>query len=364
MSTTEAPPAAATAPDDANDLRGYFFKLLLFTKPWVLGLVGAFALACGIAGAAIVGPLIGLACFAGGLLLALLIVFGVADSRAEQAFFDLYAKQRRMVASGRRPLPPATPLLRKGDDRYAERVLEGPLGDGVEGRIALYTYEEETTDSDGDRQTNYYRYTVGMTEVSECAVLVPELICQRKFGFRALEKFEDVFRGDKERVKLESEALDEKYEIFSSKQQDAVWLRRLFAPTFIVWLNEAAPNKFAFELVNGALCCYVSGHKENAAELDGIATATAAVAKRLRDEAAETSGAPEAGETSSPSEAGSERSRVGDQAGGDHQQDRGDEDEGDDELDLRGGAGGALLDGAAAVAAQRGGLTLQLLGEG
>ena len=58
MSTAEAPPAAATAPDDANDLRGYFFKLLLFTKPWVLGLVGAFAIACGIAGAAIVAPLI------------------------------------------------------------------------------------------------------------------------------------------------------------------------------------------------------------------------------------------------------------------------------------------------------------------
>jgi hypothetical protein len=88
-------------------------------------------------------------------------------------------------------------------------------------------------------------------------------------------------------VKLESEVLDKKYEIFSGKAQDANWLRQLFSPTFIVWLNEQAPDKFAFELVDGTLCCYVNGHKENAAELDSVARATAAVAKRLREEALE-----------------------------------------------------------------------------
>jgi hypothetical protein len=173
---------------------------------------------------------------------------------------------------GRGRLPQATPLLGKGDDRYTERSLLGKLGE-FEGTLALYTYEEETTDSDGDKQTNYYRYTVGLVEVPDCVAHIPELYCQRKFGLHALEKFEDVFRRSKTRVKLESAALDDKYEIFSTKEQDAVWLRRLFAPTFIVWLNEAAPDKFAFELVGGNLCCYVNGHKENAAELDGIAAA-------------------------------------------------------------------------------------------
>lgn len=189
---------------------------------------------------------------------------------------------------GRGKLPPATPLLRKGDDRYTERTLLGPLAGGPEGTLALYTYEEESTDSDGNRQTNYYHYTVGLLEVPECVPHVPELYCQRKFGLRALEKFEDVFRRSKERVKLESEVLDEKYEIFSSAGQDAVWLRQLFAPTFIVWLTDSAPKKFAFELANGTLCCYVNGHKEDADELDAIAAATATVAKRLRDESGET----------------------------------------------------------------------------
>jgi len=116
----------------------------------------------------------------------------------------------------------------------------------------------------------------------------PELYCQRKFGLRALEKLEDAFRGSKQRVELESAALDDRYEIFANEKQDQVWLRRLFSPTFIIWLGEEAPEKFAFELVGGTLCCYVSGHKEKAAELDAIGAASAAVARRLREESQET----------------------------------------------------------------------------
>jgi hypothetical protein len=289
MSAAEQSAATASgAPEDANDLRGYYFRLLI-RKPLSLILIGAFALAVGVGLAALIGPAIGGAGFVVALLVGVAVVFAIADSRAADAFYEVYAQQRGMtLLHGRGRLPPATPLLRKGDDRYTERTLQGPLAGGPEGTLALYTYEEETRDSNGNQQTNYYHYTVGLLDVPECAGLVPELYCQRKFGFRALEGLEDVFRRSKQRVELESEELLDTYEIFAGKQQDPVWLRRLFAPTFIVWLTEAAPKKFAFELVDGTLCCYVSGHKEDAEELDEMAAATAAVAKRLRDESAET----------------------------------------------------------------------------
>ncbi|HSR94685.1 MAG TPA: hypothetical protein VLK56_07440 [Solirubrobacterales bacterium] len=273
-------------PDDANDLRGFHFKRLM-GKPLTWIPLAVFAMAAGIAGAALVGPAIGAAAALAVLLLGLLVVFAIADSRAEDAFFTAYAEQRGMALSGKGPLPPATPLLRKGDARYAERALAGPLADGVDGVLALYTYEDETTDSEGNTQTNYYRYTVGLAQVPECARFVPELYCQRKSGLRALEKLEDVFRRSKQRVKLESEALDERYEIFAGKEQDPNRLRRLFSPTFIVWLTDSAPEKFAFELVDGALCCYVHGHEKKAAELDTIRVASASVATRLREEALE-----------------------------------------------------------------------------
>jgi hypothetical protein len=279
--------AATGVPDDANDLRGYHFgRLMRATLTWVL--IGTLVLIVGIGLAIAVGALIALGGAGVALLLGIVAVFFIADSRAAKDFFEIYASKRGLILSQERGrLPQATPLLRKGDDRYTERSMTGRLADGVHGTLALYTYEEETTDSEGHRETNYYRYTLGFTQVTECAERVPELYCQRKFGLRALEKFEDVFRTKKERVKMESEVLDEKYEIFATKEQDAVWLRRLFSPTFIVWLTDTAPEKFAFELVDGNLCCYVGGHKENAEDLDGIAAATGAVAQRLQEEALE-----------------------------------------------------------------------------
>ncbi len=295
MSTPEesgaAPPAAAAGPappppDDADDLRGFHFRQLLHSTGVWVG-IAIVVLIAGIAGAVFVGPAVGAIAAGAAFLLSLLVVFAIADSRAEDAFFGLYAQQRGLELGGRAPLPPTTPLLQKGDDRYAERTLSGPFGDGVEGILALYTYEEETHDSKGNKQTNYYRYTVGLVPVPESAELVPELYCQRKFGLRALEGFEDFFRGEKERVKLESEALDEKYEIFAGKSQDANWLRQLFSPSFIVWLNDAAPGKFAFELVDATLCCYVNGHRKKAEELDEISAAAAVVARRLREESLE-----------------------------------------------------------------------------
>lgn len=295
MSPPEESAAPATAPaeavplprpDDANDLRGFHFRQLLSgTGVWIA--IAVVVLAAGIACAVFVGVAIGAGAALATFLLSLLAVFAIADSRAEDAFFTVYAQQRGLELGSRAPLPPTTPLLQKGDDRYAERTLSGPFGEGIEGILALYTYEEETRDSKGNKQTSYYRYTVGLVPVPECVDLVPELYCQRKFGLRALEGFEDFFRTKKERVELESEALDQRYEIFSGKSQDGNWLRQLFSPTFIVWLNEGAPEKFAFELVDGTLCCYVSGHKKKAEELDEVSTAAAAVARRLREESLE-----------------------------------------------------------------------------
>lgn len=279
----------ARAPDDADDLRGYHFRELLH-KPLTWILVGGGSLLLGVALAIAFSPVVGVIAFVVAFLFGIWLTFNVADSRAADDFFHVYAKQRDLVLGGKTSLPPTTPLLRKGDDQYAERTLTGEFAPGVGGILAIYTYVTETTDSNGNREKTYHPFTLGMTEIAECVAHVPELYCQRKSGLRSLEKFEDVFRTSKQRVELESEALDDRYEIFSAKNQDAVWMRRLFSPTFIVWLTESAPDKFAFELVGGVLVGYVRGHKEDTADLDKVAAATAMVASRLRQESTESTG--------------------------------------------------------------------------
>ena len=52
-------------------------------------------------------------------------------------------------------------------------------------------------------------------------------------------------------------------------------------------MTDEAPDKFAFELEDGVLCCNVKGHKKSAAELDTMRAATAHIARHIRDEVAE-----------------------------------------------------------------------------
>ena len=276
----------AAAPTDANALRGFHFKRLLRKQLtwWLIGVPAIVVLvALAVGTNVVIGVVVAAAIVAAGIG----VVFAIADSKAADDFFNVYAENHQLQLSGKSRLPSATPLLRKGDDRYAERTLAGEIAPGCSGMLALYTYEEQTTDSNGNRQTNYHRFTLGMSEVPECVQHLPELYCQKRSGLRSLEKFEDVFRRSKRRVTLESEALGDRYEIFVAKEQDDVWLRRLFSPSFIVWLTESAPEKFAFELVGGTLVAYVPKHKEDTADLDRVAAATGAVAKRLREKSAE-----------------------------------------------------------------------------
>lgn len=276
------------APADANALRGHHFNRLIGLQRtwWLIGvpavLIGGFLATTNV----VVGLVVLLAIVAVGIG----VVFAIADSKAADDFFDVYAESRHLELGGKTRLAAATPLLRKGDDQYAKRTLTGEIAPGCAGLLAIYTYEEQTTDSNGNRQTNYHEFTLGMSDVPECVDHLPELYCQKRSGLRSLERFEDVFRRSKRRVTLESEALGDRYEIFVDKDQDDIWLRRLFSPGFIVWLTESAPDKFAFELVQGTLVAYVRGHKEDAADLDEIAAATGAVAKRLREKSSEADG--------------------------------------------------------------------------
>ncbi len=269
-----------TAPDDANDLQGFHFRRLMRKRStWLWGGIPTVVLAIALAfGNPLWIPII----LVLGLLVTVVVCWIKANSQAEDDFFKAYAEQRGLTRVERGQLPGSTPLLRKGDERKAEEILEGPLGDGSNGSVALYTYTDVYYDKDGRHETDYH-FTVSMTDIPECSERLPALYANRKFGFRALEKVEDVFRSN-ERLKLESEKLDTEYEIFATKEQDQNFLRQLFSPTFIVWMTDGAPDKFAFELEGGVLCCNLKGHKKDALELDAMRGAAAHIAERIRDE--------------------------------------------------------------------------------
>jgi hypothetical protein len=278
--SAEAPPPTSQV-DDADDLRSFHLRRLLgLTVTRVL--LAIFSIAAAVGGFLLIGAAGALIGFGASLLVGLLVVFFIADSASEEAFFTIYAQQRGMQRTGG-SLPRATPLLRKGDERETNELIAGPIGDGIDGALALYTYTDVYHDKDGRHETDY-PFTVALVDVSECKV--HGLFCNRKSGFSFLEGVEDAFRRN-ERVRLESAEMADEYEVFMDKDEDPNWIRQLFSPTFIVWLTESAPGKFAFELEDGTLCCSVKGHKKDAAQLDGMRDAAAAVATRVREEVAE-----------------------------------------------------------------------------
>jgi hypothetical protein len=275
------PPVSATA------TRGRRFGAL-FKNIWVLGLTWVLAIAALIAGATAGGSI---AIGGGGaalvLLLALLITFLIASNQAANDFFTAYAESRGLTRiAGKGSLPPVTPLLRRGDRRYTEEVFNGLLPGGLSGSLAHYTYEDTSTDSDGNRDTTYYHFTVAVSQLPETAPFLSELALQRRAGFRFLDGAEDVFRS-RQRVEVESELADKKFEIFTGKSDSMVSARRVFSPTFIVWLGEEAHKGVAFELVAGAYVANTNGHLKTADALDSFCKDAAVIARRLNDEACE-----------------------------------------------------------------------------
>jgi hypothetical protein len=281
-----APPAVAPAPGDADDTRGTHFKALI-GNPVTLSLGATLLIACFVGGTLAAGALIGGVAAAVGALLVFLIVYVMASNAAREDFFSNYASARSLSRTpGRMSLPPSTPLLRKGDRRYAEQVMNGTLPGGAPGAIGLYTYEMDTTDSEGNDDTDYYRYTVVLHDLPAVATKVSDVYCQRREGFRFMDSAEDVFRR-MQRLELESEALDKRYEVFFGATDDEVWMKQLFSPSFIVWLTEQTPKNFAFEFSAGSLCVNVKGQYDNAVELDALCEAAGQVARRLAGEAGE-----------------------------------------------------------------------------
>jgi len=129
-----------TAPDDANDLRGFHFRRLIHKRSTILWggiptVVLVIALAFG-------NPLWAPIALIAGTLVTLLVCWIKANSQAEDDFFRAYAEERHLTRTELGQLPGSTPLLRKGDENKAEEILEGPLGDRTNGKVALYTYTE------------------------------------------------------------------------------------------------------------------------------------------------------------------------------------------------------------------------------
>jgi len=251
----------------------------------VLSVAGATAFGLAVAGAGMAVLMFGIAVVSWALY-----AYQAADEASLDSLWGAYAQQRGMRRTGDDSLPEATPLLRKGNKREVPQVLCGDLGSGVEGRLAIYKYIEVERGGIAEKEgkKHVHPFTVAIAELPQSGDLLPHLYCYRKVGPAMVEGHDDPFLRGYEPVDLESVALAKRYALLVAEGQDPNWIRQLFSPSFIVWLTESAPKKFAFELEDGVLCCSLPGYPRGAARLDELREAAVEVATRIREEVSET----------------------------------------------------------------------------
>jgi hypothetical protein len=236
------------------------------------GVVGGF-----LVGAALRDPRVMIAAPLGAVLLVVLWAYSDARSRASHDFWAALAPSLGLLYLGETGIQPLTPLLAAGDRRRFEHTMGGEIAPGLQGMFSHYTYEVRHDTSWGpgendDEAWTRYDYTVCAFDLVPSMPYFPGVFLRPKRGL-----FENRHNWLKRlgcrTVELESIALNERYEVLASHDQDEAAVRELLSPKLIDWLarHPLAPG---LELRAGALTVYLPGHVAEAGKLtfflDGV----------------------------------------------------------------------------------------------
>ena len=268
--------------DAAHTTRGTRFRALI-RRPRALLFVGAIALAAGAAGA-LEGIVLAALAAIGAALVALFAVWLVADVHSEEDFLADYGEERAL-ARGSSALLPAFPTMMGQSGGSAKASFAGVLPGGVKGLLAHYVIEFRGTGTGSASQTQQFPYTIAVAAVPESEGLFEQFVCQPRVGARFLDSVEDVFR-DRQRVEVESQLVDQRWEIFIGGHDDPNRARQLLSPAFLDWLA-SLDDDLGFKLERGFVVCIVPGHLATNSALDRLSESaselTAQIAKEARE---------------------------------------------------------------------------------
>jgi hypothetical protein len=285
--------ASAVPRVDANATRARHMRALTRARAVV------YALGLGVVGTAVLGawlrePLVMLVAPAAVVALVLGVCFWLADRRAEAEFFRRFAQARGFTYARRSELLPLTPLLGAGDRRACRHWMEGPLGDSLPAcGLGHYVFHERHG-SGRSRRWKAHDFTICVADLEQAMVVYPGLfLARRRDLVDRVGGGAWLATGNRRRVELESEALDERCDLWVERSQDDVELLQLFSPSFVSWLAEH-PLHPCFEYRAGTLVVYLEHRVEDAGRLGWLLDATAEIARRLRREVREAAGVPAA----------------------------------------------------------------------
>ncbi|WP_354699535.1 hypothetical protein DSM112329_05253 [Paraconexibacter sp. AEG42_29] len=283
MSAREPDPRIVAAFDTT---RGRHLKTVLAGGTFRLG-TGAGLVAgvgVGVAVAGLPGALVGLVAVS---IVALVIAFAVASSRAKHDFWTAFAASLGMTYVGSTKLPETTPILSAGDRCSCRDWMHGTGDDGRAFGLGNYTYQTRERNADG-KGYHYddHDYTLATVEVAgadECFVRALSLRTHRRNKLTRLLGQDSVGALTMENLATESAAFDDRYDLMIEKDGDAVRVLEVFTPAFIARLAQH-PLEPYFDYRSGTLVVFVPGHSNEAVEFTALLECAREIAGRFREE--------------------------------------------------------------------------------
>jgi hypothetical protein len=201
-----------------------------------------------------------------------------------QEFFADYAAGRGLSGpadSGALDIG-CTPLLGRGERNWWNHVMTGELPGGLQGVLGRYTFEWHNTDNDGHRELHKWA-TVAAVGRAPYAIGWPHIYCHRHTlgGGSVIDSVDTEVAEKTRRIKTESAAMDDRYDIRIPPGADETGVRRLFDPVLIDRLSTNAPEGFAFEIYDGVVAGWSTEVEDVAEQLDRLCETTSFVAERI-----------------------------------------------------------------------------------
>jgi hypothetical protein len=214
-------------------------------------------------------------------LLALVVLAGLQhfSSHALIDFYSYYGLSRNMFVSRKEELLPMTPLLQAGEQRKTLINLKGQFTSELRGEISVYSYKTE--------QGKEKKFTVASIELPKSTTSFPQLIIHldpniaEKYGSSYHNDFKEK-RVTYSKVEFESQRMNQLYDVWLSSRCDHNALRRLFSPSFLIWLTEEIPIQVNFELNSGFLSIFVEPAITDAHQLDYLITVSSKIANQIK----------------------------------------------------------------------------------
>jgi hypothetical protein len=171
--------------------------------------------------------------------------------------------------------------MRHGFMQEVPSLATGELPQGAgQGWLAQVNYAYEGR-SDIER-SQFTLVLVGAIESNDYAIRV--LCHDRRLDKRDRsnpDSGREVVKLDDKEVRLESDAFLERYAVSTDGDQEQLAVWQLFSPGIIQWLTTEAPERFSFELQEGALACFVPGYVSDEEELDALCAGAARIFARV-----------------------------------------------------------------------------------